>query len=140
MEVLEIDEDVFGFEVPENEVPFVDVLDGQNDLAEDLPDLLYRKQLLPVQVVEQIAVLTVVQNEDEILLKHEVAVELDDIFMIQLFVDLDFLLQKSKMVLVEGFGRYYLQSVFLTVGYVQTFEHSAEGSLSNLLDQREVVD
>ena len=107
--VLLVEQNVLGLEVAVQNAQRVDVLDAPANVAEDEGHLLVAESALPLHVVEQGALRRVLQHQvDEVAFAQDL-VQADDVFVVELRVDFDFLLDVLELLRLELFLVYLVK-------------------------------
>jgi hypothetical protein len=83
-------EDVFGFDIPMDDIAIMHELNGMANLLYHTLYLLFRKSSLAPQVVVDVASATELEDQVEVLLVREEGVELHDVWVVQVALDFDF--------------------------------------------------
>ena len=82
------DDDVLRLEIPMNDAMTMDVANSLKDVAEDRYDLRLLQLLGLLDHLEQVAAGTVFHNEVDVLLIVEETVQLDDVWVVEVHLDL----------------------------------------------------
>ena len=83
-----LDDDVLRLEIPMNDAMTMDVANSLKDVAEDRYDLRLLQLLGLLDHLEQVAAGTVFHNEVDVLLIVEETVQLDDVWVVEVHLDL----------------------------------------------------